>query len=72
MDRPPDGSKSNELALSLPLPSASGAARAAVRKRFAGALSRATIADLELVVSELVANGVRYDRGPVRIKVQHR
>jgi anti-sigma regulatory factor (Ser/Thr protein kinase) len=59
-----------ELSLSLsPAASASSAARAAVRERFTGVLSRAAISDLELVISELVTNGVEHGRGSVRVDV---
>lgn len=58
------------LSLSLsPVPSASGVARAAVRDRFTDALSRDAIADLELVVSELVSNAVEHGCGTVRLDV---
>ena len=58
------------LSLSLPpVPSASGVARAAVRHRFTDALSRDAIADLELVVSELVSNAVEHGCGTVRLDV---
>jgi len=61
-----------ELSLSLSsAASASGAARAAVRERFTGVLSRAAISDLELVISELVTNGVEHGRGSVRVDVAH-
>jgi anti-sigma regulatory factor (Ser/Thr protein kinase) len=59
-----------ELSLSLArVLSASGAARAAVRDRFTHALSRHAIADLELVVSELVSNAVEHGRGTIRLDV---
>ena len=61
-----------ELSLSLPpVPSASRVARAAVRDRFAGALRPHTIADLELVVSELVTNGVEHGRGAIGLLIEH-
>jgi anti-sigma regulatory factor (Ser/Thr protein kinase) len=61
-----------ELALPLsPAPSAIPAARAAVRESFAGVLGRAVISDLELVVSELVTNGVEHGRGTVRLNMRH-
>ena len=47
----------------------SGAARAAIRERFTGVLGRATISDLELVVSELVTNGCEHGRGTIRVDV---
>ena len=60
------------LSLSLsPVPSASGVARAAVRDRFTDALSRDAIADLELVVSELVSNAVEHGCGTIRLDVEH-
>ena len=66
------GFQQRELSLSLtPLPSSCQAARAAVRDRFTDALSRQTIADLELVVSELVANAVEHGRGTIRLDVEH-
>ncbi len=59
------------LSLSLsPVPSASGVARAAVRDRFTDALSRDAIADLELVVSELVSNAVEHGCGTIRLDVE--
>ena len=58
------------LSLSLSrVPSASGVARAAVRDRFADALSRDAMEDLELVVSELVSNAVEHGCGTVRLDV---
>jgi anti-sigma regulatory factor (Ser/Thr protein kinase) len=61
-----------EFSLSLPpVPSACQVARAAVRDRFTDALSREAIADLELVVSELVSNAVEHGRGTVRLDVDH-
>ena len=61
-----------ELSLSLsPVPSAGGTARAALRKRFGSTLSRALLADLELVVSELVTNAVEHGRGTIRLEVEH-
>ena len=60
------------LSLSLsPVPSAGGVARAALRERFGGALRRATFADLELVVSELVTNAVEHGRGAIRVEVKY-
>jgi anti-sigma regulatory factor (Ser/Thr protein kinase) len=59
-----------ELSLSLArVLSASGVARAAVRDRFADALSSQAIADLELVTSELVANAVEHGCGTIRLNV---
>ena len=66
------GLQQRELSLSLsPVPSACQVARAAVRDRFTDALSRDAIADLELVVSELVANAVQHGRGTIRLDVEH-
>jgi two-component sensor histidine kinase len=60
------------LTLSLPpVPTASRVARAAVRDRFADALNRNTVVDLELVVSELVTNSVEHGRGTVQLAVEH-
>lgn len=61
-----------ELSLSLdPTLAASGAARHAIRERFTGVLGRATIADLELVISELVTNGFEHGRGTIRVDINH-
>jgi len=61
-----------DLSLSLsPVPSAGGLARVALREHFAGGLRRATFADLELVVSELVTNAVKHGRGTVQVDVRH-
>ena len=61
-----------ELSLSLsPVPSAGAAARAALREHFGGEVRRATFADLELVVSELVTNAVEHGRGTIQVGVEH-
>jgi anti-sigma regulatory factor (Ser/Thr protein kinase) len=61
-----------DLSLTLaPVPSSGGIARAAVREHFAGLLRKATFADLELVVSELVTNAVEHGRGTIRVEVTH-
>jgi anti-sigma regulatory factor (Ser/Thr protein kinase) len=61
-----------ELALPLPrAPSASALARAAVRDCFADALDRDEMADLELVVSELVGNAFLHGRGTIRLNLRH-
>jgi len=61
-----------ELSLSLPrVPSASRVARSGVRDRFADALGRNTMADLELVVSELVTNAFDHGRGTIRLDLAH-
>ena len=66
------GFQLRELSLSLsPVPSACQLARAAVRDRVTDALSRHAIADLELVVSELVANAVEHGCGTIRLDVEH-
>ena len=60
------------LSLSLPpVPTAGRVARAAVRDHFTDVLNRNTVADLELVISELVTNGVEHGRGSVRVDVAH-
>ena len=66
------GLQQREISLSLPsVPSACQVAREAVRDRFTDALSRHAIADLELVVSELVANAVEHGRGTIRLDIDH-
>ena len=66
------GFQQRDLSLSLPpVPSACKVARAAVRERFTDALSRHAIADLELVVSELVSNAVEHGCGTIRLDVEH-
>ena len=61
-----------ELSLSLPrVPSASRVARSGVRERFAGALGKNTMADLELVVSELVTNAFDHGRGTIHLQLAH-
>jgi anti-sigma regulatory factor (Ser/Thr protein kinase) len=58
------------LSLSLPpVPSSCQVARAAVRDRFTDTLSRHAIADLELVVSELVSNAVEHGCGTIGLDV---
>jgi anti-sigma regulatory factor (Ser/Thr protein kinase) len=62
----------SELSLSLPpVPAAARVARAAVRDRFGGVLGRDTMADLELVVSELVTNAFDHGRGSIELVVHH-
>lgn len=62
----------SELALSLPrAPTAGQVARAAIRDRFAGVLSRNTMADLELVVSELVTNAVDHGHGTIDLALRN-
>ena len=61
-----------QLSLSLSsAPSAGGIARAALRERFGELLRRATLADLELVVSELVTNAVEHGHGAIRLDLKH-
>ena len=60
------------LSLSLaPVPTAGRVARAAVRDHFTDVLNRNTVADLELVISELVANSVEHGRGTIQLAVEH-
>ena len=62
-----------DLSFSLsPEPSSGGVARAALRERYAGTLPRAALADLELVVSELVTNAVEHGRGAIQVEVERR
>ena len=61
-----------ELSLSLlPAKTASRVARADVRDRFAGALGSNTMADLELVVSELVTNAFDHGHGTIQLHLAH-
>jgi anti-sigma regulatory factor (Ser/Thr protein kinase) len=61
-----------ELSLSLsPVPTASRLARSGARDRFAGVLGRNTMADLELVVSELVTNAFDHGRGTIHLALAH-
>jgi anti-sigma regulatory factor (Ser/Thr protein kinase) len=61
-----------EFSLSLPpVPAAARLARAATRDNFGGLLRRDTMADLELVVSELVTNAVDHGRGSIELVVHH-
>src|SRR4051795_731564 len=58
-----------ELSLNLPRDvSAAAVARAAVDRRFAG-LGRQRLADVALVVSELVTNAVVHGRGAITLKL---
>jgi anti-sigma regulatory factor (Ser/Thr protein kinase) len=60
------------LSLSLsPVLTASRVARAAVRDHFTATLNRNAVADLELVISELVANSVEHGRGTIQLTVEH-
>ena len=60
------------LSLSLPpIPTACRVARAAVRDHFTQTLNASTVAELELVVSELVANGVEHGIGTIQLTVEH-
>lgn len=61
-----------ELSLSLsPVPAASGVARSGVRDRFAGTIGKNTMADVELVVSELVTNAFDHGHGTIRLELVH-
>ena len=61
-----------ELSISLsPEPTAGATARVALRERFGDLLRRATFADLELVVSELVTNAVEHGNGTIRVELTH-
>jgi two-component sensor histidine kinase len=61
-----------ELALSLaPATSAGATARAAVRDGFGDALDRDDMADLQLVVSELVTNAFVHGRGTIQLNLRH-
>ena len=60
------------LSLSLPpAPTAGRVARAAVRDHFTDVVHRDIVADLELVISELVANSVEHGRGTIQLSVEH-
>ena len=60
------------VSLSLPpVPTAGRVARAAVRDHFTDVLDRNIVADLELVISELVANSVEHGRGTIQLSVEH-
>jgi anti-sigma regulatory factor (Ser/Thr protein kinase) len=61
-----------ELSLSLsPVPAASGVARSGVRDCFAGTIGRNTMADVELVISELVTNAFDHGHGTIRLELAH-
>jgi len=61
-----------ELSLSLsPLPTAGRVARSGVRDCFAGVLGRNTMAELELVVSELVTNAFEHGHGTIHLDLTH-
>jgi anti-sigma regulatory factor (Ser/Thr protein kinase) len=62
---------SSEISLDLPRdPSASGAARTAIRARFAGQLPPDRMRDLNLLVTELVNNAVLHGQGAIRLRLQ--
>ena len=62
----------NALSLSLPpVPTASQVARAAIRDGFTGTLPPHTLADLELVVSELVTNAIEHGCGEIKLWLDH-
>ena len=58
---------------SLPLPrdpAASSLARTAIRERLGGVLPHATLADVTLAVSELVANAVLHGSGEIELRIE--
>ena len=62
----------NALSLSLPpVPTAGQVARAAIRDGFTGTLAPDTLADLELVVSELVTNAIEHGQGAIEVRLDH-
>ena len=46
------------------------AARALMREQFAGKIGRRQLVDLELAVTELVANAVMHGSGPIELRVE--
>ncbi|CAA9463585.1 MAG: hypothetical protein AVDCRST_MAG38-444 [uncultured Solirubrobacteraceae bacterium] len=59
------------LDIALPrAPVAPGAARAAVRRAFGGVLKPERFADVQLAVTELVANAVTHGTGDIRLRVR--
>jgi anti-sigma regulatory factor (Ser/Thr protein kinase) len=60
-----------ELSAELPLEPSSARAARALLVRFQGRLTAPTFADLRLVVTELVTNGIRHggDRESIRLRV---
>jgi len=59
------------LDIGLPrTPEAPARARAHVRDGFAGALSRSRVAEVELAVTELVANAVVHGNGDIRLRMR--
>lgn len=52
-----------------PGPEAARAAREAVRERLRGRLDEAILADMQLLVSEVVTNGIRHGAGQVDLEV---
>ena len=68
--RHPEHTVLTDLSL-LPVPTVSQVARSGVRDRFAGALGRNTMADLELVVSALVTNAFDHGRGIIHLDLAH-
>ncbi len=62
---------STNFSLALPRdPAASSLARQAIRERLADELPPATLADVTLAVSELVANAVLHGRGEIELRVE--
>jgi anti-sigma regulatory factor (Ser/Thr protein kinase)/anti-anti-sigma regulatory factor len=62
----------NALSLSLPpVPTAGQVARAAIRDGFTGTVAPETLADLELVISELVTNAIEHGEGEIELRLDH-
>jgi anti-sigma regulatory factor (Ser/Thr protein kinase) len=62
---------STSFSLALPRdPAASSLARRAIRERLGGILPNATLADVTLAVSELVANAVLHGRGEIELRIE--
>ena len=60
-----------ELDVALPrTPSAAVSARAEVRQRFGNVLTRERFADVQLAVTELVANAVVHGTGDIRLRLR--
>jgi len=68
--RPGDSGPDASFALRLPRgPAAAGDARHVIRRRLGEQLSTDALDDVLVVVSELVANGVRHGRGDVTLEL---
>jgi len=61
------------LGPTVPFPAqrANAKAKIPVRDRFAGTIGKNTIADVELVVCELVTNAFDHGRGTIRLELVH-